>query len=79
MPVVSGGSTVRHARPTYETLGTTDVIYVCGAGIMAHPGGIEEGVRGIHEAWEAAVLNIDIARYAEGRSALRRALEYWRV
>ena len=55
MPVFSSGQSARQAADTYNALGSTDLIYACGGGIMAHPGGIAAGVRSVRQAWEAAV------------------------
>ena len=44
MPVFSSGQSARQAPDTYQALGSTDLIFACGGGIMAHPGGIAAGV-----------------------------------
>ncbi len=77
MPVVSGGSTVRQVAPTYTKMDTKDLIYACGGGIMAHPGGPAEGVRSLIDAWESAMQNIGLEQYAATRPALAAALEHW--
>ena len=51
MPVFSSGQTARQAPATYRALGTTDLIFAAGGGIMAHPGGIAAGVRSLQQAW----------------------------
>jgi ribulose-bisphosphate carboxylase large chain len=78
MPVFSSGQTVRQAAPTFEALGTTDLIFAAGGGIMAHPSGPEAGVRALREAWEAAVQGIPAEVYARTHRALREALEAFR-
>jgi ribulose-bisphosphate carboxylase large chain len=75
MPVFSSGQTARQAPPTYAGLGSTDLIYAAGGGIMAHPGGIEAGVRSLHEAWQAAVEGIPLESYAATHPDLRAALQ----
>ena len=55
MPVFSSGQTAEQAADTYRLLGSTDLIFACGGGIMGHPGGIGAGVAAIRAAWEAAV------------------------
>jgi ribulose-bisphosphate carboxylase large chain len=75
MPVFSSGQTARQAPPTYAGLGSTDLIYAAGGGIMAHPGGIEAGVRSLHEAWQAAVEGIPLETYAATHPDLRAALQ----
>lgn len=55
MPVFSSGQTAEQAADTYRLLGSTDLIFACGGGIMGHPDGIGAGVAAIRSAWEAAV------------------------
>lgn len=55
MPVFSSGQSGKQARDTYRALGSTDLIFACGGGIMGHPGGIAAGVREVRQAWEAAI------------------------
>ena len=55
MPVFSSGQTAAQAADTYRLLGSTDLIFACGGGIMGHPGGIAAGVGAVRDAWQAAV------------------------
>ena len=55
MPVFSSGQTARQAADTYRLLGSTDLIFAAGGGIMGHASGIGAGVAEIRAAWEAAV------------------------
>jgi ribulose-bisphosphate carboxylase large chain len=75
MPVFSSGQSVKQAPATWASLGSTDLIFACGGGIMAHPGGIAAGVRAIHQAWEAALAGIPLDQYARGNRELREALQ----
>jgi len=75
MPVFSSGQSARQAPDTYKALGSTDLIYACGGGIMGHPMGVAAGVRSLQQAWEAATLNIPLATYAATRPELAAALE----
>ena len=75
MPVFSSGQSARQAEPTYRALGGTDLIFACGGGIMAHPGGVAAGVRSLRQAWAAAVQGIPVADYARTHPELRAALE----
>ena len=75
MPVFSSGQSAKQAPDTYRAIGTTDLIYAAGGGVMAHPGGIGAGVRGLRQAWEAAVAGIPIAEYARDHPELSQALE----
>jgi ribulose-bisphosphate carboxylase large chain len=75
MPVFSSGQTVKQAPGTWQALQSTDLIFACGGGIMAHPGGIAAGVRAIHQAWDAALAGIPLAQHAIANRELREALE----
>jgi ribulose-bisphosphate carboxylase large chain len=75
MPVFSSGQSARQAPGTYAGLGSTDLIFAAGGGIMAHPNGVAAGVAALREAWEAAVKGIGLKDYAVKRPALAKALE----
>jgi ribulose-bisphosphate carboxylase large chain len=55
MPVFSSGQTARQALPTYAALGSTDLIFAAGGGILAHPEGPGAGVAELRAAWDAAI------------------------
>jgi ribulose-bisphosphate carboxylase large chain len=74
MPVFSSGQSAAQAPATYKALGTTDLIFACGGGLMAHPGGIAAGVRSLQQAWEAAVAGVPLEEYARPRPELQEAL-----
>jgi ribulose-bisphosphate carboxylase large chain len=75
MPVFSSGQSAKQAPGTYTGLGSTDLIFTAGGGIMAHPNGVTAGVAALREAWEAAVKGIALSDYAVKRPALAKALE----
>lgn len=78
MPVFSSGQTVRQAPGTWQALGSTDLIFAAGGGIMAHPAGPAAGVAALREAWEAAVDGVPLADHARTRPALAQALEAYK-
>jgi ribulose-bisphosphate carboxylase large chain len=63
IPVVSSGQWGGQAFETYRRTQTTDLLYMAGGGIMAHPSGPAGGVRALHQAWDAAVkgLTLEVA------------------
>ena len=75
MPVFSSGQSARQAPDTFKALGSTDLIYACGGGIMGHPMGVAAGVRSLQQAWEAAAENIPLIDYAQTHPELKSALE----
>lgn len=75
MPVFSSGQSAKQAPGTYAALGSPDLIFAAGGGIMAHPDGPAAGVASLREAWEAAMASVPLADYARDHTALARALE----
>ncbi len=75
MPVFSSGQSARQAPDTFRALGSTDLIYAAGGGIMGHPAGPAAGVRSLQQAWEAATLSIPLVTYAASHPELRAALD----
>ena len=55
LPVVSSGQWGGQAFETYRRTRTTDLLYMAGGGIMAHPAGPAGGVKALQQAWEGAV------------------------
>jgi ribulose-bisphosphate carboxylase large chain len=55
MPVFSSGQSAEQAHKTYQALGSTDLIFAAGGGILAHPDGPAAGVTSLREAWAAAI------------------------
>ena len=78
MPVISSGQSARQASLTYQTAETTDLLYLAGGGIMAHPGGPAAGVTSLRQAWEAATRGVPLETYAQNHSELEQALVSFR-
>ena len=64
----------RRSADTYAALGSADLIYAAGGGIMGHPGGPAAGVAALREAWDAALAGVPAAEAARPRPALAAAL-----
>lgn len=60
MPVVSSGQWGGQAFETYQRTQTTNLLYMAGGGIMAHPSGPAGGVRALHQAWDSAVKGMSL-------------------
>ena len=78
MPVVSSGQTGLQAPETFRRTRTTDLLYMAGGGILAHPGGAAAGVTAVRQAWEAAVAGLDLDEFARTRVELRQQIEKFR-
>lgn len=67
LPVVSSGQWGGQAPETWRRTQTTDLLYMAGGGIMAHPEGPAAGVKSLQLWWQAATegLSYDaaLARY----------------
>ena len=75
MPVFSSGQWAGQAIDTYKAIQSTDLIYACGGGIVAHPAGIAAGVRSIRLAWEAAIDGRTLEQAAAEHSEVKQAME----
>jgi ribulose-bisphosphate carboxylase large chain len=75
MPVFSSGQSSRQAPDTYRALGSVDLIYACGGGILGHPMGVAAGVRSLQQAWEAATQDVPLLTFAATHPELASALE----
>ena len=75
MPVFSSAQWAGQAPDTFAALGSTDLIYCCGGGVVAHPGGIAAGVKSLHQAWDAAARGIPLEEHARDHAELRQAIE----
>jgi ribulose-bisphosphate carboxylase large chain len=74
MPVFSSGQSARQAPDTYAGLGSADLIFACGGGIMGHPMGVSAGVVSLQQAWEAAMTGVPLSEYAATHAELAAAL-----
>ncbi|MCC7153167.1 MAG: ribulose-bisphosphate carboxylase large subunit family protein [Bryobacterales bacterium] len=75
MPVFSSGQSAGRAFDTWRALGSADLIFACGGGIAAHPGGPAAGVRSVRQAWQAAMDGLTADEAAARHTELRQALE----
>ena len=65
LPVVSSGQWGGQAPETYRRTNTTDLLYMAGGGILAHPLGAAAGVIALQQSWQAAVDGLTIAEAAK--------------
>jgi ribulose 1,5-bisphosphate carboxylase large subunit-like protein len=75
LPVAGSGQWGGQASDTYERTGRTqDLMYLCGGGIVSHPGGAGAGVKAVRQAWEAAVAGIPLTDYARDHHELAQSI-----
>ena len=77
MPVISSGQWAGQAVDTYRAIGSVDLMYLCGGGIVGHPGGMEAGVKSVQQGWEAALAGEELEAYAKSHEELREALAFY--
>jgi ribulose-bisphosphate carboxylase large chain len=75
MPVIASAQWAGQAVDTYRQIGSADLMYVCGGGIVAHPAGIAAGVRSVQQGWAAAMTGKTLEDYARNHVELRQAIE----
>jgi ribulose-bisphosphate carboxylase large chain len=74
MPVFSSGQWGGQAPDTFRGVGSDDVIYLAGGGILGHPHGPAAGVQALCQAWEAAKFGIAIEDFAATHPALAASI-----
>ncbi len=75
LPVAGSGQWGGQAPETFARTGRTqDLLYLCGGGVVSHPGGPAPGVRAVRQAWEAAVAGIPLATYARDHRELAQSM-----
>jgi ribulose-bisphosphate carboxylase large chain len=74
MPVFSSGQSALQVHDTWAALGSPDLIFAAGGGIMAHRDGPAAGVRSLRDAWDAAMAGVSLAQAAKESPALAAAL-----
>jgi len=77
LPVMGAGAWAGLAPDTYKVIGDLDLLFLCGGGILGHPGGIKAGVESVKQAWEAAVKGIDLNEFAQHHIELKQAIEFY--
>ncbi|MGE8548520.1 MAG: ribulose-bisphosphate carboxylase large subunit family protein [Alcaligenes sp.] len=77
LPVVSSGQWAGTVPATWEAAGGTDVLFMAGGGILAHPDGAQAGVLSLRQAWEAAGQGLALQDKARACPELAHALEFF--
>ena len=77
MPAFSSGQWAGTVPATFNAVGTDDLLFMSGGGILAHPDGPAAGIASLRQAWSAAREGVALADYATQAPELRRALEFF--
>ncbi|GGH44473.1 ribulose 1,5-bisphosphate carboxylase [Frigidibacter albus] len=74
MPIFSSGQWAGTLPHTLAQIGSDDLMFLSGGGIMAHPGGPAAGLVSLRQAHEAVVAGVSLADHARAHPELAQAL-----
>lgn len=77
MPAFSSGQWAGTVPATFQAMGSDDLLFMSGGGILAHPDGPAAGVVSLRQAWEAVRSGATLSDYAVQAVELRRALDFF--
>lgn len=77
LPAFSSGQWAGTVPTTWQSISSTDVLFLAGGGIMAHPGGPAAGVASIRQAFDVVTAGDVLATAAAGLPELRQALAFF--
>ena len=77
MPAFSSGQWAGTVPATWGAIGSDDLLFMSGGGILAHPLGPAAGVASIRQAWAAARAGISLEEAACGAPELAAALAFF--
>jgi ribulose-bisphosphate carboxylase large chain len=77
MPAFSSGQWAGTMPATIAAVPSGDLMFMCGGGILAHPGGAAAGVASLRQAWRAVSAGQSLATAAREAPELRDALAFF--
>jgi ribulose-bisphosphate carboxylase large chain len=77
MPAFSSGQWAGTLPATLEVVPDGDLLFLCGGGILAHPGGPAAGVTSVRQAWAAVQAGRTLADAAHDAPELRAAIAFF--
>lgn len=77
LPAFSSGQWAGTVPATHGAVGTDDLLFMSGGGILAHPDGPAAGVLSLRQAWAAAGAGVSLEDYARNAPELHRALAFF--
>ncbi|WP_406854258.1 ribulose-bisphosphate carboxylase large subunit family protein [Alsobacter sp. KACC 23698] len=77
LPAFSSGQWAGTVPATFQAVGGTDLLFMAGGGVMAHPGGPAAGVASIRQAWAAAIAGEELPAAAGRMPELAAALAFF--
>jgi ribulose-bisphosphate carboxylase large chain len=76
LPVFSSGQWAGTLPATAEAVPSGDLLFMCGGGILAHPGGAAAGIKSLHQAWQAIQAGTVLSAAKDARE-LQQALAFF--
>jgi ribulose-bisphosphate carboxylase large chain len=77
LPAFSSGQWAGTVQATFDAVRSTDLLFMSGGGILAHPDGPTAGVTSVRQAWAAVQSGTPLPEYAEKMPELRHALAFF--
>lgn len=77
MPAFSSGQWAGTVPQTYAATGTTDLLFMAGGGVLAHPMGPAAGVASIRQAWVATIAGRPLDQAAQSAPELAAAIKFF--
>ena len=77
LPAFSNGQWAGTVPATWDSVGSNDLLFMSGGGILAHPGGAAAGVASLQDAWAAVQAGETLVQRAAHSPALRQALDFF--
>jgi ribulose-bisphosphate carboxylase large chain len=77
MPAFSSGQWAGTLPDTLAVVPSGDLLFLCGGGVLAHPGGPAAGVTSVRQAWAATRAGLTLQAAAREAPELRDALAFF--
>jgi ribulose-bisphosphate carboxylase large chain len=77
LPAFSNGQWAGTVPATWDSVGSKDLLFMSGGGILAHPDGPAAGVASLQQAWDAVQHGETLADRAAHSPELRRAIAFF--
>jgi ribulose-bisphosphate carboxylase large chain len=77
LPAFSSGQWAGTAQATFDAVQSTDLLFMSGGGILAHPDGAAAGVASLQNAWDAVQRGETLSERAQRCPELQRALAFF--
>ena len=77
LPAFSNGQWAGTVPATWASVQTSDLLFMSGGGILAHPDGAVAGVASLQQAWDAVQHGETLAERARRSPALQHAIDFF--